>query len=151
MKVGEIIDRLNGNNSLAVVAKQVGMSPYTLSKKLRMLGYEYDSEKKKRLFVGDGKEPRGWDISEVSSKNMTKEEIDYQKLLYDEVHYIRMMLERHEVRQAYRLGESEEKIRRSFCISRDVLEQLDGFCKQSGISKSRLVEAALIDFLQSRM
>ncbi|GAA3322403.1 hypothetical protein GCM10020331_042150 [Ectobacillus funiculus] len=48
MKVGDIIDRLNGRESLVVLAKRLGMMPHTLSKKLRLFGYEYDSKKRKK-------------------------------------------------------------------------------------------------------
>lgn len=56
--IGEIIDGLNRRESIAIIAKRLEISPYTLSKKLRLIGYEYDGEQKKRIFVGDGEEPR---------------------------------------------------------------------------------------------
>ncbi len=51
MTIGEIIDCLNRRESIAIIAKRLEISPYTLSKKLRLIGYEYDGEQKKAYFL----------------------------------------------------------------------------------------------------
>ena len=77
MTIGEIIDGLNRRESIAIIAKRLEISPYTLSKKLRLIGYEYDGEQKKRIFVGDGEEPRHLQPKKRPPFNMRKQIINY--------------------------------------------------------------------------
>jgi hypothetical protein len=144
MKVGEIIDRLNKKEPLSIIAKKLGMTPYTLSKKLRLIGYEYDSEQKRRVYLGEGQEPRDMDITEAASFHGTKEE-DYTKLIYEELKAIRALLE--QKKTFIRPLIQEEKVRRTFSISKTVLERWDRFAKDKGITKSKLAEHALAEFL----
>lgn len=150
MKVGEIIRRLNKKESIALLAKQLGITPYTLSKKLRLLGYEYDSEQKKRVFVGAGEEPYDWNILDISAANLPnngKEELNYDQLIYEELQQIRILLEGKEYKSALAIIEGE-KAKRTFAISLDVLERLDRAAKETGWQKSRIVETALQEWLQ---
>ena len=83
MTIGEIIDCLNRRESIAIIAKRLEISPYTLSKKLRLIGYEYDGEQKKRIFVGDGEEPRHLQLQEATA--LQYEKTDYQLLIYEQL------------------------------------------------------------------
>ncbi|MBO9129789.1 CopG family transcriptional regulator [Bacillus sp. 165] len=142
MLVGEIIDRLNKKEPLSIIAKKLGMTPYTLSKKLRIIGYEYDSVQKKRVYLGDGDEPRELDITEV--KSFAAEE-DYNKLIYEELRAIRLMFQTKTLLPVSVL--QGEKAKRTFSISKAVLERWDRFAKQQGITKSKLAEQAMVEFL----
>ena len=147
MKVGDIIDRLNGRESLIVLAKRLGMMPHTLSKKLRLFGYEYDSKKKKRVFVGEGEEPREQSIFGEVPLSKAAEVPDYQKLMYEELRYIRSLLENRPIYNA--LSEAEEqRARRTFTLPVSLLQHLDAASAKRGIQKSRIVEAALRLFLR---
>jgi hypothetical protein len=148
MKVGEVIDRLNNKESLAILAKQLGITPYTLSKKLRLLGYEYDSERKRRVYVGEGEEPRDWKISDVSSNMMAKENINYQKLMYEELRQIRLLLTKKEQQPVFYTDKESIRMRRTFSICENILQKLDETAKQTGWQKSRIIEAALKEWLE---
>ncbi len=142
MKVGDIIDRLNRRESLVMIAKRLGMMPHTLSKKLRLFGYEYDNDKKKRVFIGEGEEPREQSIfGEVPLPEAAKEP-DYQKLMYEELRYIRSLLENRPIYNA--LSEAEEqRTRRTFTLPVSLLHHLDATSAKRGVQKSRIVEEAL--------
>ena len=77
MTIGEIIDCLNRRESIAIIAKRLEISPYTLSKKLRLIGYEYDGEQKKRIFVGDEKNRVTYNSKKRQPFNMRKRIINY--------------------------------------------------------------------------
>ena len=77
MTIGEIIDGLNRRESIAIIAKRLEISPYTLSKKLRLIGYEYDGEQKKRIFVGDGENHVTYNSKKRPPFNMRKQIINY--------------------------------------------------------------------------
>ena len=94
MTIGEIIDSLNRRESIAIIAKRLEMSPYTLSKKLRVIGYEYDGEQKKRIFIGDGEEPRHLQIQEATALQYAK--TDYQLLIYEQLQSIYELLRKRE-------------------------------------------------------
>lgn len=146
MKVGEVIDRLNKKESLAVIAKQIGITPYTLSKKLRLLGYEYDREKKKRVFVGAGEELREWEILDISPNHLLKETPNYQELIYEELQKIRLLLDRE--REKTLPAHTGRRLRRTFSICENVLKQLDETAKKTGWQKSRIMETALKEWLE---
>ncbi|MCP8966972.1 ribbon-helix-helix protein, CopG family [Ectobacillus ponti] len=145
MKVGEIIDRLNKHESLSLLAKKVGLAPYVLSKRLRMLGYEYDKEKKRQVFVGEGEEPRERSILEEVKPRPAA--VNYEELMYEELRAIRMLLE---ARPSAAKEQQEEgsKKRRSFSLPEDLLIRLDLAAKRQGLQKSRIVEQALREWLQ---
>lgn len=146
MRIGEIIDCLNNREPLALVAKRIDMSPYVLSKKLRMIGYEYDSEQKKRIFVGEGIEPRHLRLEEAST--IQQEKIDYQFLIYEQLQKIYELLQKRGY-GALQVGPIiGEKKKQTFSISKELLMELDSFAKRTGVYKSRLVEEALWEFLQ---
>lgn len=92
--IGEIIDCLNRRESIAIIAKRLEISPYTLSKKLRVIGYEYDGEQKKRIFVGDGEEPRHLQLQEATALQYAT--IDYQLLIYEQLQSIYELLRKRE-------------------------------------------------------
>ncbi|PGZ99355.1 CopG family transcriptional regulator [Bacillus pseudomycoides] len=146
MEIGEIIGRLNNHEPIAIVAKRLGMSPYTLSKKLRLLGYEYDSEQKKRVFVGEGEEPRHLQLKEAVS--IQQEKIDYQRLIYEQLQHIYELLQKREYGICITSVEQGEKKKRTFSLSKQVLEQLDCFSARNGMHKSKLVEIALKEYLE---
>lgn len=146
VRIGEIIDCLNGREPLALVAKRLDMSPYTLSKKLRTLGYEYDSEQKKRIFIGEGIEPRHLLLEEASA--IQQEKIDYQFLIYEQLQKMCELLQK----QGYGVLQAGpitgEKKKQTFSVSTELLTQLDTFSKLTGVYKSRLVEEALWEFFR---
>lgn len=142
MKVGDIIDRLNRKESLVMVAKQLGMMPHTLSKKLRLFGYEYDSEKKKRVFVGEGEEPKEQSIFGELPLPVAEEIHDYQKLMYEELRHIRSLLENRPIYNAISEVE-EQRMRRTFILPVSLLHHLDAASAKRGVQKSRIVEEAL--------
>lgn len=146
VEIGEIIDCLNNNESIAMVAKRVEMSPYILSKKLRLLGYEYDSEQKKRIFVGEGEEPRHLHLKEAV--NIQQEKIDYQRLIYEQLQNMYKLLQKQEYGICMTSVQQGEKKRRTFSLSKQTLEQLDCFSIRNGIHKSRVVEVALEEYLK---
>lgn len=146
VEIGEIIDRLNNYEPIAIVAKRLGMSPYTLSKKLRLLGYEYDSEQKKRVFVEEGEEPRHLQLKEAVS--LQQEKIDYQRLIYEQLQHIYELLQKREYGMCVTSVEQGEKKKRTFSLSKQVLEQLDFLSLRNGIHKSKLVEIALKEYLE---
>ncbi|HDX9579420.1 TPA: ribbon-helix-helix domain-containing protein [Bacillus pseudomycoides] len=146
MEVGEIIDRLNNHESIAMVAKRLEMSPYTLSKKLRLLGYEYDNEQKKRLFVGEGEEPRHLQLKEAVS--IQQEKIDYQCLIYEQLQNIYKLLQKQEYGIYITSVQQGEKKRRTFSLSKQTLEQLDCFSIRNGVHKSKIVEVALEEYFK---
>lgn len=96
MTIGEIIDSLNRRESIAIIAKRLEMSPYTLSKKLRVVGYEYDGEQKKRIFTGDGEEPRHLQIQEATALQYVR--TDYQLLIYEQLQSIYELLSKNQQR-----------------------------------------------------
>lgn len=146
MEIGEIIDRLNNHEPIAIVAKRLEMSPYTLSKKLRLLGYGYDSEQKKRVFIGEGEEPRHLQLKEAVS--LQQEKIDYQRLIYEQLQHIYELLQKREYGIRITSVEQEEKKKRTFSLSKQVLEQLDCLSVRNGVHKSKLVEIALKEYLE---
>ncbi|ENQ3104413.1 Ribbon-helix-helix domain-containing protein [Bacillus sp. 491mf] len=146
MDIGEIIDRLNNHESIAMVAKRLEMSPYTLSKKLRLLGYEYDSGQKKRMFVGEGEEPRHLQLKEAAS--IQREKIDYQRLIYEQLQSIYKLLQKQEYGMCITSVQTGEKKRRTFSLSKQTLEQLDCFSIRNGVHKSKVVEVALEEYLK---
>ncbi|UOY93881.1 ribbon-helix-helix domain-containing protein [Ectobacillus sp. JY-23] len=143
MRIGEIIERLNRKESLAVIAKQVGLTPYTLSRRLRLLGYEYDRTKKKRVFVGEGKEPLEQHLSNLLSYPHTQ--VDYQRLMYEELQQIRLLLTK--PLSPPPIYQDVIKRRRTFSISEEVLAHLDERAKMTGKTKSQIVEEALKEWL----
>ncbi|MGG2064552.1 ribbon-helix-helix domain-containing protein [Bacillus sp. S14(2024)] len=146
MEIAEIIDRLNNREPIAIVAKRLEMSPYALSKKLRLLGYEYDGEQKKRVFVGEGEEPRHLQLKEAVS--LQQEKIDYQRLIYEQLQHIYELLQKRECGICITSVEQGEKKKRTFSLSKQVLEQLDCFSARNGVHKSKLVEIALKEYLE---
>lgn len=144
--IGEIIDRLNKREPIAILAKRLEMSPYTLSKKLRMLGYEYDSEQKKRIFTGEGEEPRHLYLQEAIALQYVK--TDYQVLIYEQLQSIYELLQRREERFFLKKKDCKKKKKRTFSICTEVLEQLDDLCSTKGMHKSQVVEEALQEFLK---
>ncbi|PEY41575.1 CopG family transcriptional regulator [Bacillus cereus] len=146
MTVGEIIDRLNKREPLAIIAKRLDMSPYALSKKLRVLGYEYDSELKKRIFIGEGEEPRHLYLQEATALQYVK--TDYQVLIYEQLQNIYELLRKREGCILSTAKSNTEKKKRTFSICTEVLEHLDVVSVTKGIHKSRIVEEALKEFLQ---
>jgi len=143
--IGEIIDGLNRRESIAIIAKRLEISPYTLSKKLRLIGYEYDGEQKKRIFVGDGEEPRHLQLQEATA--LQYEKTDYQLLIYEQLQSIYELLRRREEVIAI-MSKSTEKKRRTFSINTEILARLDLISESKGIQKSKIVEEALQQFLQ---
>ena len=105
MTIGEIIDGLNRRESIAIIAKRLEISPYTLSKKLRLIGYEYDGEQKKRIFVGDGEEPRHLQLQEATALQYAK--TDYQLLIYEQLQSIYELL-RKKFYKAYDIDKIEK-------------------------------------------
>ncbi|WP_081625573.1 ribbon-helix-helix domain-containing protein [Bacillus sp. 123MFChir2] len=146
VEIGEIIDRLNNHESITIVAKRLEMSPYTLSKKLRLLGYEYDSEQKKRMFVGEGEEPRHLQLKEAVS--IQQEKIDYQRLIYEQLQNIYKLLQKQEYGICIPSAHTGEKKRRTFSLSKQTLEHLDCFSIRNGVHKSKVVEIALEEYLK---
>lgn len=146
MTIGEIIDGLNRRESIAIIAKRLEISPYTLSKKLRLIGYEYDGEQKKRIFVGDGEEPRHLRLQEATA--LQYEKTDYQLLIYEQLQSIYELLRRREEVIAPIMSKSTEKKRRTFSINTEILARLDLISESKGIQKSKIVEEALQQFLQ---
>ncbi|CAM3830835.1 CopG family transcriptional regulator [Bacillus luti] len=146
MTIGEIIDCLNRRESIAIIAKRLEISPYTLSKKLRWIGYEYDGERKKRIFVGDGEEPRHLQLQEATALQYTK--TDYQVLIYEQLQSIYELLRKREEVIAPIMSISTEKKKRTFSINVEILAKLDVISESKGIQKSKLVEEALLQFLQ---
>jgi hypothetical protein len=144
--IGEIIDGLNRRESIAIIAKRLEISPYTLSKKLRLIGYEYDGEQKKRIFVGDGEEPRHLQLQEATA--LQYEKTDYQLLIYEQLQSIYELLRKREEVIAPIVSKSTEKKRRTFSINTEILARLDLISESKGIQKSKLVEEALQQFLQ---
>lgn len=146
MRIGDIIDCLNNKEPLALVAKRLDISPYTLSKKLRMIGYEYDSEQKKRIFIGEGTEPRHLLLEEASA--MQQEKIDYQFLIYKQLQKMCELLQNRGYGVLQVGPITGEKKKQTFSLSKDLLVGLDSFSKLTGVYKSRLVEEALWEFLK---
>ncbi|CAI8785611.1 CopG family transcriptional regulator [Bacillus pseudomycoides] len=146
MTVGEIIDCLNKREPLAIIAKRLDMSPYALSKKLRVLGYEYDGEQKKRIFIGEGEEPRHLYLQEATALQYVK--TDYQVLIYEQLQNIYELLRKREELIIPKIVKSNEKKKRTFSICTEILEKLDVVSAATGIHKSRIVEEALIEFLR---
>lgn len=146
VEIGEIIDRLNNHEPIAIVAKRLEMSPYTLSKKLRLLGYEYDNEQKKRMFVGKGAEPRHLQLKEAVS--IQQEKIDYQRLIYEQLQNIYKLLQKQEYGMCITSIQQGEKKKRTFSLSKQILEQLDCFSVRNGVHKSKIVEIALEEYLK---
>ncbi|HEK9102458.1 ribbon-helix-helix domain-containing protein [Bacillus pfraonensis] len=147
MTVGEIIDRLNKREPLAIIAKRLDMSPYALSKKLRVLGYEYDGELKKRIFIGEGEEPRHLYLQEATALQYVK--TDYQVLIYEQLQKIYELLRKREepiITESIR--SSNEKKKRTFSIRTDILEKLGAVSVSEGMHKSKIVEVALMEFLR---
>ena len=144
--IGEIIDCLNRRESIAIIAKRLEISPYTLSKKLRWIGYEYDGERKKRIFVGDGEEPRHLQLQEATA--LQYEKTDYQLLIYEQLQSIYELLRKREEVSAPIMSISTEKKKRTFSINKEILAKLDVISESKGIQKSKLVEEALQQFLQ---
>ncbi len=145
MTIGEIIDCLNRRESIAIIAKRLEISPYTLSKKLRLIGYEYDGEQKKRIFVGDGEEPRHLQLQEATALQYAK--TDYQLLIYEQLQSIYELLRKREEVIVPIMNISTEK-KRTFSINKEILAKLDVISESKGIQKSKLVEEALQQFLQ---
>ncbi|KEK26038.1 ribbon-helix-helix domain-containing protein [Bacillus gaemokensis] len=147
MTIGEIIDRLNKREPLAIIAKRLEISPYTLSKKLRVLGYEYDGEQKKRIFIGEGEEPRHLYFQEATALQSVK--TDYQVLIYEQLQSIYELLRKREERIIVTKNfKNSEKKKRTFSICTEILEGLDVVAGTTGIQKSKIVEEALKEFLQ---
>ncbi|AHX20120.1 MAG TPA: ribbon-helix-helix domain-containing protein [Bacillus sp. (in: Bacteria)] len=146
MTIGEIIDGLNRREPIAIIAKRLEISPYTLSKKLRLIGYEYDGEQKKRIFVGDGEEPRHLQLQEATA--LQYEKTDYQLLIYEQLQSIYELLRKREEVIVPIMSKSTEKKRRTFSINTEILSQLDLISESKGVQKSKLVEEALHQFLQ---
>ena len=146
MTIGEIIDCLNRREPIAIIAKRLEISPYTLSKKLRLIGYEYDGEQKKRIFVGDGEEPRHLQLQEATA--LQYEKTDYQVLIYEQLQSIYELLRKREEVSAPIICKSIEKKKRTFSINQEILARLDVISESKGIQKSKLVEEALHQFLQ---
>ncbi|MGR5914713.1 ribbon-helix-helix domain-containing protein [Bacillus pacificus] len=145
MTIGEIIDCLNRRESIAIIAKRLEISPYTLSKKLRLIGYEYDGEQKKRIFVGDGEEPRHLQLQEATALQYAK--TDYQLLIYEQLQSIYELLRKKESNCAHDEYKYRKK-KRTFSINKEILAKLDVISESKGIQKSKLVEEALQQFLQ---
>ena len=122
MTIGEIIDGLNRREPIAIIAKRLEISPYTLSKKLRLIGYEYDGEQKKRIFVGDGEEPRHLQLQEATA--LQYEKTDYQLLIYEQLQSIYELLRKREEVIVPIMSKSTEKKRRTFSINTEILSQL---------------------------
>ncbi|PEN02641.1 CopG family transcriptional regulator [Bacillus sp. AFS059628] len=146
MTIGEIIDCLNRREPIAIIAKRLEISPYTLSKKLRLIGYEYDGEQKKRIFVGDGEEPRHLQLQEATA--LQYEKTDYQLLIYEQLQSIYELLRKREEVITPIMSISTEKKKRTFSINKEILAKLDVISESKGIQKSKLVEEALQQFLQ---
>ncbi|MGG0728904.1 ribbon-helix-helix domain-containing protein [Bacillus paramycoides] len=146
MTIGESIDSLNRRESIAIIAKWLEMSPYTLSKKLRVIGYKYDGEQKKRIFTGDGEEPRHLQIQEATALQYVK--TDYQLLIYEQLQSIYELLRKREGANVQIISKSTEKKKRTFSINTEVLARLDVISEAKGIQKSKIVEEALQGFLQ---
>ena len=146
MTVGEIIDCLNKRESLAIIAKRLDMSPYALSKKLRVLGYEDDGEQKKRIFIGEGEEPRHLYLQEATALQYVK--TDYQVLIYEQLQNIYELLRRREGLIIPKIIKSNEKKKRTFSICTEILGKLDVVADATGVHKSKIVEEALIEFLR---
>lgn len=144
--IGEIIDCLNRRESIAIIAKRLEISPYTLSKKLRLIGYEYDGEQKKRIFVGDGEEPRHLQLQEATALQYAT--TDYQLLIYEQLQSIYELLRKREEVIVPIMSISTEKKKRTFSINKEILAKLDVISEAKGIQKSKLVEEALQQFLQ---
>ncbi|MED1113034.1 ribbon-helix-helix domain-containing protein [Bacillus paramycoides] len=146
MTIGESIDSLNRRESIAIIAKWLEMSPYTLSNKLRVIGYKYDGEQKKRIFTGDGEEPRHLQIQEATALQYVK--TDYQLLIYEQLQSIYELLRKREGANVQIISKSTEKKKRTFSINTEVLARLDVISEAKGIQKSKIVEEALQGFLQ---
>ncbi|HHT7235481.1 MULTISPECIES: ribbon-helix-helix domain-containing protein [Bacillus] len=146
MTIGEIIDSLNRRESIAIIAKRLEMSPYTLSKKLRVIGYEYDGEQKKRVFIGDGEEPRHLQLQEATALQYAK--TDYQLLIYEQLQSIYELLRKREEVSVPIISGISEKKKRTFSIDTEILARLDVISEVKGIQKSKIVEEALQGFLQ---
>jgi len=129
-----------------MVAKQLGMMPHTLSKKLQLFGYKYDSEKRKRVFIGEGEEPRELSIFGEIPFPKGEEVQDYQKLMYEELRHIRSLLETRPIHNIIS-EEEEQRIRRTFTLPVSLLHHLDAASAKRGVQKSRIVEEALRLFL----
>ncbi|WP_459499596.1 ribbon-helix-helix domain-containing protein [Bacillus sp. C1] len=145
MTIGEIIDCLNKREPLAIIAKRLNMSPYALSKKLRGLGYEYDGEQKKRIFIGEGEEPRHLHLQEAAALQYAKK--DYQLLIYEQLQKIYELLRKREEPVLTKIIKSSEKKKRTFSICTDILRKLDVVADGTGVHKSKIVEEALMEFL----
>lgn len=75
MKISDIILKLNGEMTTPAVAKEVGVSKDTLSRRLKTVGYEYNNSSKKYEYNGDLNEKNkidDTDFSTLYNKNVSK-------------------------------------------------------------------------------
>ncbi len=95
------------------------------------------------------------DVNSISHTGETNVK-DYSKLMYDELKAIRSLLQKHNRKNTVNvsndllerisgLNKAAEKTRKTIVIDKTISEQLDQFAKEKRVTKSNLLELALLD------
>lgn len=80
MDISEIVEKINNGEKVGEVAKEVGISQSTLSRKLKNEGYNYDN--KNKIYVRKNSENSQNKVVSNSELSLTDDEINFVKNSY---------------------------------------------------------------------
>lgn len=80
LKISEVIMKLNGQMTTPAVAKEVGVSRDTLSRRLKTVGYEFNNSSKKYEFTGDLSEKSEIDETDFPKNERKKSDKNHKKI-----------------------------------------------------------------------
>lgn len=85
MKISDVVMKLNGEMKVTEVAKEVGVSKDTLSRRLKTVGYEYNNSSKKYEFKGELTDKNKIDDTDFSTlynkKSVRKSDKNNKKII----------------------------------------------------------------------
>lgn len=179
MKVKDVIIQLNNGVAVTEIAQRLNVSKDTLNRRLKTIGYEWDNSAKKRIYIGSDNEPLELDMTEVikGNKSSNNPAVSNMKKLDDipegnkkvikrnpnftqeEIKLLKEWANQWKVKKNYTAFQNTKtpqtlphlgkKIRKTFHIAEDYIEQIDAYAKNHHLNKSDVLHLALHSFFKN--
>lgn len=172
MKVRILLERLKKGENIKGIANELAVSPSTISRKLKKLGYTWDNSTKVWNWNKEEDQPLEHNLfqntisdkpainSHASEKKVNNvSPIIHTQFTSDEVAALKNMLKEwqgghpitKETETLYKRIKSivnEDKARKTIVINKSITDRLDAFSESEKVNKSDVIELALIDFFE---
>ncbi|RKD23148.1 hypothetical protein BEP19_13095 [Ammoniphilus oxalaticus] len=176
MLVGEFLNRIQQGETVTGISEALGLHRKTLQRRLRRLGYKWDSDNLRWRWDGkEGSEPlhmslvdmnMSWskqlDKSDSQPMNQDKKNIISSPFTLDEIRDLKDMLEQWRqspdslsvseqdlVDRIQQIRNSEnEKVRKTIVIDHEIGDRFDDYADKTRLNKSDLLHLAIYELME---